>query len=59
MSEMTTDEVAEYLRLHKSTIYRLVHEGLPGFQVGADWRFRRADIERWIDQQRDNRGSAS
>ncbi len=33
---------------HRATIYRLLRQGrLPGFRVGADWRFSRAAIEQW------------
>jgi len=41
-------EVAEYLRVHPSTIYRLLkkHE-LPAFKVGSDWRFSRTSIDHW------------
>ena len=41
-------EVAEYLRVHPSTIYRLLkHKQLPAFKVGSDWRFNRASIDSW------------
>ena len=49
---LTLKEVAEYLKLAQKTAYRLAAEGkLPGFKVGGSWRFRRIDIEEWIDQQ--------
>ncbi len=42
---MTVDEVAQFLKLSKITIYKLVkQEKLPGFRVGNSWRFRREDI---------------
>lgn len=45
---MTVKEVAEYLRVHPTTVYRLLRQGgLPAFRVGADWRFRQADIVAW------------
>jgi len=51
-SVMTVKEVAEYLRVNQRTVYRLaVDRKLPGFKVGTTWRFKRADIERWIDAQ--------
>ncbi len=48
---MTVHELAEYLRVSISTIYRLAerHE-LPGFKVG-DWRFHRASVDAWMVQQ--------
>ncbi|WP_308628222.1 helix-turn-helix domain-containing protein [Massilia genomosp. 1] len=49
---MTVKEVAEYLRVNQRTVYRLaVERRLPGFKVGANWRFKRGDIEGWISAQ--------
>ena len=46
---MTVADVAEYLKCHPSTIYRLLKAGqIPAFRVGYDWRLRRSDIDRWI-----------
>ena len=47
---MTIREVADYLKLTEKTAYRLTAEGkIPGFKVGGSWRFRRSEIERWIE----------
>ena len=49
---MTADEVAELLRVHKSTVYRLVKAGkLPSFRMGADHRFTRQAIDEWRKAQ--------
>lgn len=46
---LTVDELAAYLKIPKSTIYKLAQEGkIPGQKVGRHWRFRRATIDRWI-----------
>jgi excisionase family DNA binding protein len=46
---MTADEVAEYLRMNRNMIYRLLkRKELPGFKIGTDFRLRRADIDAWI-----------
>ncbi len=46
---MTVQEVADYLRVNQRTVYRLaVGRKLPGFKVGATWRFKRSDIDSWI-----------
>jgi excisionase family DNA binding protein len=43
---MTADEVAAYLRVHPSTVYRLAkRKELPGFRIASEFRFRRADID--------------
>ena len=53
---MTIREVAEFLKIKEKTAYRLVAEGrLPGFKVGGAWRFKRNDLEVWIDRQKDER----
>lgn len=49
---MTIREVAGYLKLTDKTAYRLAAEGkIPGFKVGGAWRFRRSEIDKWIEQQ--------
>jgi excisionase family DNA binding protein len=47
---MTADELAAYLRVSRATVIRLLkRRNLPGFRVGVDYRFRRADIDEWIE----------
>jgi excisionase family DNA binding protein len=49
---LTAEEVAEYLRLPLSTVYKLVQDNrLPGFKVGKHWRFRNETIQNWIKDQ--------
>jgi excisionase family DNA binding protein len=48
-SVLTITEVAEILRMHSSTIYRLVKRGdLPGLKIGAVWRVNRESIDLWL-----------
>lgn len=45
----TAEEVAVYLRLPQSTVYKLAQDKvIPGFKVGKHWRFRRESILDWI-----------
>jgi len=47
---LTAKEVADYLRCHISTVYRLAKTGkLPSFRLGADWRFREDALQNWVD----------
>lgn len=47
---LTLDEVAAYLRAGKRTVYRFAQNGdIPAFKFGGTWRFRRSELERWID----------
>jgi excisionase family DNA binding protein len=46
---MTMSEVAEYLKVHPSTIHRLLkHTDFPGFKLGSDWRFNLDSINQWL-----------
>lgn len=48
----TIRELSDYLRVHPTTIYRLLRQGrLPGFRVGSNWRFNRSAIEQWQSSQ--------
>ena len=50
---LTLKNVSEYLKLAEKTAYRLAAEGkLPGFKVGGSWRFKREDIEKWIEHSK-------
>jgi excisionase family DNA binding protein len=47
---MTIDELAAYVKVSKSTLYKLVQNGkVPGQKIGKHWRFRREAIDRWLD----------
>ena len=49
---MTVRDVAAYLNVNEKTVYRLAQKReLPGFKVAGAWRFRREDIDRWIEKQ--------
>jgi excisionase family DNA binding protein len=49
---LTTDEVLGYLNTTPRTIYRLIRNGeLPAIRIGRQWRFQRADLDRWIERQ--------
>jgi excisionase family DNA binding protein len=49
---LTVNELSDYLRVHRSTIYRLLKRGqLPGFKIGSDWRFNIEAIDRWLLEQ--------
>ena len=52
---LTLEEVANYLRVHPSTIYRLLKKKLlPAFKVGSDWRFNVESIDRWRAEAEDS-----
>ncbi len=51
---LTTDEVAELLRVHPKQVYRLIRsDGLPARKVGGEWRFLRREVLGWSGRGRD------
>src|ERR1700760_4590366 len=54
---LTTEEVLEYLQVNLRTVYRLIKAGkIPAVRVGRQWRFRKRDIDSWLDTQRPRSG---
>jgi excisionase family DNA binding protein len=52
-SFLTTEEVLEYLQVNLRTVYRLIKAGkIPAVRVGRQWRFRKGDIDAWLESQR-------
>jgi excisionase family DNA binding protein len=50
---LTTEEVLEYLQVNLRTVYRLIKAGkIPAVRVGRQWRFRKRDIDAWLESQR-------
>jgi excisionase family DNA binding protein len=57
---LTTEEVLEYLQVNLRTVYRLIKAGkIPAVRVGRQWRFRKRDIDGWLDSQRPRSGRAA
>lgn len=53
---LTLKEVAQLLKVAEKTVYTMAqNKELPAFKVRGQWRFRREDIDRWIDQQTDKK----
>ncbi len=47
------DELADYLKLKKQTIYNWLHQGkISGMKVGGVWRFDRKEIDNWLKSRR-------
>ncbi|MHB8764880.1 MAG: helix-turn-helix domain-containing protein [Deferrisomatales bacterium] len=48
---LTIEELARYLKVPKSSLYKLAQEGkVPAQKVGRHWRFRREAIDRWLEE---------
>ncbi|MDF7801759.1 PTS sugar transporter subunit IIA [Pontiellaceae bacterium B1224] len=49
---MTIEEVAAYLRVSERTVYDWAQKGdLPGGKLGTTWRFKRNDVESWVNSR--------
>jgi len=49
-SIMTLPELAKYIRVHKSTVYRMLKQNrIPAIKVGNQWRFKKDRIDRWLE----------
>jgi excisionase family DNA binding protein len=58
-SVLTIEELASYLKIPKSTLYKLVRKGkIPAQKIGRHWRFRKASIDRWLEEMRVNKPGA-
>lgn len=58
-SVLTIDELSEYLKISKSTLYKLAQEGsIPSQKVGKHWRFPKDAIDQWLRQRWPGTGTA-
>jgi excisionase family DNA binding protein len=47
---LTIEELSTYLKIPKSTLYKVVREGrIPCQKIGRHWRFRKASIDSWLE----------
>lgn len=50
---MTVEQMAEYLQVDEYTIYAWARKGkMPAFKVGRFWRFRKEEIDKWLESQK-------
>jgi len=51
---MTIEEIADYLRVKKRTVYEWLKKGkIPAFKTVGQWRFKKAQIDHWLDSQQE------
>lgn len=50
---LTIEELSTYLKISKSTLYKLTRRGeVPCQKIGRHWRFRKEAIDRWLEETR-------
>lgn len=48
---LTIEELAEYLKISKHTLYKMVEKGkLPALKIANQWRFKKGKIEKWLEE---------
>ncbi|MEW6186067.1 MAG: helix-turn-helix domain-containing protein [Thermodesulfobacteriota bacterium] len=53
---LKVEEISRWLRIPKSTIYKLCQEGqIPGIKIGRHWRFNRNEINAWFKKKANNK----
>jgi len=52
---ITLEELSRYLKISKPTLYKMVERGkIPALKIASLWRFKKEDINRWVEKQRKN-----
>ncbi len=52
---LTLEELASYLKISKPTLYKMVENGkIPALKIANRWRFKKDDINRWVEKHRKN-----
>jgi excisionase family DNA binding protein len=52
---LTLKELSKYLKISKPTLYKMVEKGkIPALKIANQWRFKKDDINTWIEKQRRN-----
>ena len=51
---MTIEEIADYLRVKKRTVYEWLKKGkIPAIKTVGQWRFKKTQIDHWLESQQE------
>ena len=51
---LTIEEIADYLRVKKRTVYEWLKKGkIPAIKTVGQWRFKKTQIDKWLDNQQE------
>ena len=57
---ITLEELSRYLKISKPTLYKMVERGkIPALKIASQWRFKKEDINGWVEKQRKNKAKGS
>ena len=52
----TLEQIADYLQISTSSIYKMVQAGrIPAYKVGRQWRFKKQEIDEWVESNKSRR----
>ena len=50
---MTLEDISDYLQISIHTLYKMAQQDrIPAFKVTNKWRFRKSEIDAWIERNR-------
>lgn len=53
---LTLEQIADYLQMSTSSIYKMAQaRKIPAYKVGRQWRFKREEIDKWVEKQKPKR----
>jgi excisionase family DNA binding protein len=53
---VTLEQIADYLQISTSSIYKMVQAGrIPAYKVGRQWRFKKQEIDEWVESNKSRR----
>ena len=53
---VTLEQIADYLQISTSSIYKMVQAGrIPAYKVGRQWRFKKQEIDEWVQRNKSRR----
>jgi len=53
---LTLEQISEYLQISTSSTYKMAQAGrIPAYKVGRQWRFKKEEIDRWVEKQKPKR----
>lgn len=49
---VNTKELCDYLKVHYNTVYKLVEEGMPYYDIGKGYRYKIEEVDAWLEKNK-------